>query len=249
MLTSATTASSDPTGRTRGRSACGIAKASGTKAISPSVSGCCARCVGSMGCTLHPRYGRTTRGLGRTPTGPLPDALVHAEIPYDGKSKAEKKSVDWIVVFDDLVLLVEAKSARLRAAARVGNETTQDAITKTASHALEQTYRTRQAIVDRVPHSPTSPAAAPSRSGGHARPVAHHQLQLRRRLLLLARGSLAHRDRPTLAGIRDTPDDHRRQRDEYVGPRNLAAQIPGGRRRHPDPRRRVAALLIQPGNA
>ena len=55
--------------------------------------------------------------------GVLPNGLVQAEIPYDGKSKAEKKSVGWIVVFDDLLLLVEAKSTRLRAAAGAGNET------------------------------------------------------------------------------------------------------------------------------
>ncbi|MEV5979603.1 hypothetical protein [Streptomyces sp. NPDC052114] len=51
----------------------------------------------------------------------LADAEVHREIVYrQPGGDGDKKSVDWIVVFKDLVLLVEVKSRQPREALRVG---------------------------------------------------------------------------------------------------------------------------------
>ena len=75
----------------------------------------------------------------------LPDATVHSEIEYrDGKNRV--KSIDWIVVFKDLVLLVENKATRLTAPARAGDENAQAVFTKTLSRAFEQIDRTHLAI-------------------------------------------------------------------------------------------------------
>ena len=49
----------------------------------------------------------------------LEHAVVHSEIEYkDGKDK--KKTVDFIVEFEELVLLIEVKAARTIATARAG---------------------------------------------------------------------------------------------------------------------------------
>jgi len=90
--------------------------------------------------------------------GTLPGATVHAEISYGGKRKNEKKSVDWIVVFDDLVLLVDAKATRLAAGPRAGDEETKARVSKALSRGFEQIDRTHQLILDRADgfsHLPT----------------------------------------------------------------------------------------------
>lgn len=91
----------------------------------------------------------------------FPDATVHSEIHYGGKSGKEKKSVDWLVVFDDLVLLVEAKATRLVAAARAGAEETKKKVSATLSEAFKQIDRTRQAIVDGIGQFSHIPADRP----------------------------------------------------------------------------------------
>jgi hypothetical protein len=78
----------------------------------------------------------------------LPGVAVHAEILYGGKRKNEKRSVDWIVVFDDLVLLVDAKATRLAAAPRAGAEETKSRVSKALSYGFEQIDRTHQLILD-----------------------------------------------------------------------------------------------------
>lgn len=93
--------------------------------------------------------------------GTLPGATVHSEISYGGKSGNEKKSVDWIVEFDDLVLLVEAKATRLPAAPRAGDETTQDAVAKTLARAFKQIDMTHQLILDRADGFAHLPADLP----------------------------------------------------------------------------------------
>lgn len=95
-----------------------------------------------MGDLLEDYVGRQLRSL--------PDVTVHAEIVYGGKTGKEKKSVDWIVVFDDLVLLVEVKSTRLKAGARAGAAETQKAVATTLSEAFEQIDCTHQLILDGV---------------------------------------------------------------------------------------------------
>ena len=77
----------------------------------------------------------------------LPGATVYSEISYGGKHNTEKKSVDWIVEFDDLVLLVDAKATRLAAAPRAGAETTQAAVTRALSRGLNQIDTTHQLIL------------------------------------------------------------------------------------------------------
>ncbi|MEU4080425.1 nuclease-related domain-containing protein [Streptomyces venezuelae] len=52
----------------------------------------------------------------------LTDAEVHSEVEYKLPKKQKGKSVDWIVVFPDLVLLVEVKSTRPGEALRLGAE-------------------------------------------------------------------------------------------------------------------------------
>ncbi|TLQ39237.1 nuclease-related domain-containing protein [Streptomyces marianii] len=52
----------------------------------------------------------------------LTDAEVHPEVEYKLPKKQSGKSVDWIVVFPDLVLLVEVKSTRPGEALRLGAE-------------------------------------------------------------------------------------------------------------------------------
>lgn len=74
----------------------------------------------------------------------------------------EKKNVidgvDWIVVFDDLVLLVEAKATRTPAATRAADETAQGAYEATLGKAFKQinrTYRALQAGLPEFNHIPT----------------------------------------------------------------------------------------------
>ncbi|MFJ4790841.1 nuclease-related domain-containing protein [Streptomyces sp. NPDC088794] len=52
----------------------------------------------------------------------LTDAAVYPEVEYQLAKKQKGKSVDWIVVFPDLVLLVEVKSTRPGEALRLGGK-------------------------------------------------------------------------------------------------------------------------------
>lgn len=52
----------------------------------------------------------------------LTDAVVHPEVEYQLPKRQKGKSVDWIVVFPDLVLLVEVKSTRPGEALRLGGK-------------------------------------------------------------------------------------------------------------------------------
>jgi hypothetical protein len=58
--------------------------------------------------------------------------------------------MDWIVVFDDLVLLVEAKATRTRAATRAADVTAQDSYQATLGKAFNQINRTYRALQVRV---------------------------------------------------------------------------------------------------
>lgn len=75
----------------------------------------------------------------------LPDVAVHSEITYLHR-KVEIKSVDWIVVFDDLVLLVEAKATRVPAAARAAHVTAKETYIATLGKAFKQINRTLEAF-------------------------------------------------------------------------------------------------------
>ena len=75
----------------------------------------------------------------------LPDARVCPEIVYRER-KQEAKSIDWFVVFDDLVLLIETKATRSPLAARAADATVQDSYGKTLGEAFGQLGRTLDKI-------------------------------------------------------------------------------------------------------
>jgi hypothetical protein len=77
----------------------------------------------------------------------IPGAQVHREIPY-GRARDNKRSVDWIVVCDKAVLLVEVKSARPTKPVRLGSPEAWSELTTKLSHAYKQIAATEQAIAD-----------------------------------------------------------------------------------------------------
>jgi hypothetical protein len=80
----------------------------------------------------------------------MPDIELHPEVTYAEK-KDVIKSVDWILVFDDLVLLIEAKATRTPAATRAADVTTQSTYQSTLGKAFKQINRTHRALQARVP--------------------------------------------------------------------------------------------------
>jgi hypothetical protein len=80
----------------------------------------------------------------------LPDTAVYPEVTYK-QGKNVVKSVDWIVVFADLVVLVEAKATRAPVGARAAGETAQDTYLRVLGEAFGQVNRTYKALHDRVP--------------------------------------------------------------------------------------------------
>jgi hypothetical protein len=90
----------------------------------------------------------------------LPDVSVHPEIQYkQGKNRLD--SVDWIVVANDAVFLVEAKATRVPAAARAGEISTKDALKRTLGKAFDQINRTCQAIGSGGPEFSAIPTDRP----------------------------------------------------------------------------------------
>lgn len=90
----------------------------------------------------------------------LPGAQVHPEVTYTEK-KNVIDGVDWIVVFDDLVLLVEAKATRTPAATRAADETAQGAYEATLGKAFKQINRTYRALQAGLPEFNQIPAGRP----------------------------------------------------------------------------------------
>jgi hypothetical protein len=89
----------------------------------------------------------------------LPDASVHPEIQYS-QGKNPVMGVDWIVVTEDAVLLVEAKATRVPAAARAGQDTAQDSFKRTLGKAFDQIN---------MKHQLTKAGSPPDRSTAHHR--------------------------------------------------------------------------------
>ena len=87
----------------------------------------------------------------------LPDAAVHPEIIY----LDERRSVDWIVVFDDLVLLVEVKSTRPTQQLRLGVLDRTNAALRQLKHAHQQVETTAALITGRHPSFTHIPADRP----------------------------------------------------------------------------------------
>jgi predicted outer membrane lipoprotein len=80
----------------------------------------------------------------------LPHAAVHPEVTYRQR-RSDVKSVDWIVVLADLVVLVEAKATRAPAGARAAGETARDAYVRVLGEAFGQINRTYKAVQGGVP--------------------------------------------------------------------------------------------------
>ncbi|GAA0694969.1 hypothetical protein GCM10010193_57090 [Kitasatospora atroaurantiaca] len=96
--------------------------------------------------------------------GLLDNVTVHPEIKWEGETKGSGgKSVDWIVVFPDLVLLVEVKSARPDAGLRLGAENYAEKLAKTPGEAFPQIERTDQLISEGNPAFEQIPAHLPRR--------------------------------------------------------------------------------------
>ncbi|MEU6353082.1 hypothetical protein ABZ896_27780 [Streptomyces sp. NPDC047072] len=89
--------------------------------------------------------------------GQLADGKVYPEIIY----RDERRSVDWIVVFDDLVLLVEVKSTRPTESLRLGVLDRTSAALRQIKHAYKQLGTTAALIAGRDPSFRHLPADRP----------------------------------------------------------------------------------------
>jgi hypothetical protein len=74
----------------------------------------------------------------------IPNATITPEIVYDG----DQLSVDWFVVFDELVVLVEVKSTRMSHLARMGAERLKDDVQRCLGKAYTQVSRTDGLLAD-----------------------------------------------------------------------------------------------------
>ncbi|MGN2641035.1 hypothetical protein ACTD5D_33680 [Nocardia takedensis] len=103
------------------------------------------RYLGAIGASLEAHVGKTLRLL--EPSG----AIVYSEITY-GPESERKKTVDYLVVLNDLVLLVEVKSAHADASARRGDDSgLKKLIKESIQVGRDQIDVTASAIRDRVP--------------------------------------------------------------------------------------------------
>ncbi|MFJ4767494.1 hypothetical protein ACIP88_00025 [Streptomyces uncialis] len=87
----------------------------------------------------------------------LPDAEVHSEIIY----RDERRSVDWIVVFNDLILLIEVKSTRPTQQLRLGVLERTNAALRQIRHAFKQVDTTAALIAGKDPKFSHIPADRP----------------------------------------------------------------------------------------
>jgi hypothetical protein len=78
--------------------------------------------------------------------GLLPDALVLPEISY---GKSGDRSVDWFVVFEDCVVLVEVKSTRPTEPVRLADASAGDTLKRVLGRAVEQLNRSAALVRDR----------------------------------------------------------------------------------------------------
>lgn len=77
--------------------------------------------------------------------GQLADVLLLPEVRYDG----DQRSVDWFVVWPNMVLLVEAKSTRLTQPARMGTEALGADVERAIGKAFKQIERTASLVRER----------------------------------------------------------------------------------------------------
>jgi hypothetical protein len=90
----------------------------------------------------------------------LPGAQVIGEITY-GPPRARRKTVDWIAVLPEVVLLVEVKSAIPTEPVRLGTPDAADAVLSKLGKACQQIDGTAQLIADRHPSLAVVPADLP----------------------------------------------------------------------------------------
>ncbi|MBV9194207.1 MAG: hypothetical protein JO168_08685 [Solirubrobacterales bacterium] len=74
----------------------------------------------------------------------IPNATVLPEIRYDD----DQLSVDWFVIFDELVVLVEVKSTRMSQLARMGGNKLNEDVKRSLGKAYKQVARTDQLLTD-----------------------------------------------------------------------------------------------------
>lgn len=87
----------------------------------------------------------------------IPNATVLPEIRYDDG----KRSVDWFVVFDDVVVLVEAKATRLTALSRMGGGRLESDVKRCLGKAYDQLATTHELLNARHPAFSQIPADRP----------------------------------------------------------------------------------------
>jgi hypothetical protein len=90
----------------------------------------------------------------------LPGALVLGEVTY-GPPRSSRKTVDWIVVLPEVVLLVEVKSAIPTEPVRLGTPEAAGAVLAKLGKAFRQIEATAQLITDRDPALAAVPAGRP----------------------------------------------------------------------------------------
>jgi hypothetical protein len=91
----------------------------------------------------------------------VPGANLYPEIEYK-ENKNRKKSIDWILVFPDLVLLVEVKLARPKQAVQSGAQGAADALRAAFDKAFKQLDATHELIQARRPEFAHIPADRPT---------------------------------------------------------------------------------------
>ena len=89
----------------------------------------------------------------------MPDVEVLPEVFYDN----DQRSVDWFVVFDDLVVLVEAKTTRLPVFARMGTNSLADDLERSIGRAFRQVARTDRLLAEEHPAFASIPKDRPRR--------------------------------------------------------------------------------------
>jgi hypothetical protein len=80
----------------------------------------------------------------------VPDLDIHPEVTWDGPN-GEEKSVDWFVILESVVLLIECKSARLPLDARAGGVSLVHTIDRYLGKSRDQINRTAAKIKEGHP--------------------------------------------------------------------------------------------------
>jgi hypothetical protein len=88
----------------------------------------------------------------------ISSATVYPEVVY---GKASERSVDWIVVCPDAVILVEVKSVRPTDAIRLGKPEAEDEFRRMLGHAFKQLSTTNELIASQHPKFANIPADRP----------------------------------------------------------------------------------------